>query len=225
MSEFKRSVKDDGLFFDEWLKDDSMLNQSNPVDLAVTIAKYMANSGEYDTYVGTRKGLVCYDCVRNIMNDAGIPMPETSSVLNFMHAVEGKYVELKDHGIDEARTNTDMIRYKYKKYHDSESWDTIENLDSLKTGDILVVNALGPSGLHATMVTGISGNPNYGNNILGKFVSGVSVVHDKGEPNMLSENVVQMSEYEWEDLLRGQGGGLGTNQKFVKAYRYKGGQK
>ena len=63
MSEFKRSVKDDGLFFDEWLKDDSMLNQSNPVDLAVTIAKYMANSGEYDTYVGTRKGLVCYDCV------------------------------------------------------------------------------------------------------------------------------------------------------------------
>ena len=61
MSEFKRSVKDDGLFFDEWLKDDSMLNQSNPVDLAVTIANYMANSGEYDTYVCTRKGLVCYD--------------------------------------------------------------------------------------------------------------------------------------------------------------------
>ena len=222
--EMKMSIKDD-IFFDEWLKDDSLLNESNPVNLAVTIAKYKANSGEYDTWVGTRKGLVCYDCVSSIMTDAGIPMPKTSSVSNFMNAIEGHFVELWDHGIDEARSTKDMTRYNLRKYEDRHNWEVIDSLDSLKIGDIMVVRSSGPTGLHATMVTDMRGTPAYGDNILGKWFSGVSVVHDKGGPTKENGNVVQMNQYEWEDLLRGEGGDRGDNQKFVKAYRYIGGNK
>ena len=219
----KMSIKDDSLFFDEWLKDDSMLNEGNPINLAVNIAKYKANSGEYDTWVGTRHGAVCYDCVRGIMTDANIPMPKTSSVKNFMDAIEGGYVELWDHGIDEARSTKDVVRYNYKQYEDRHNWEIVENLDSLQTGDIMVVRSTSGSGLHATMVTGVSGNSNYGRNILGRFVSGVSVVHDRGGPSAIDSNVVQTSEYEWSELLEGEGGGLGKNRQFIKAYRYTGG--
>ena len=213
------SVHDDEIF-DRHLKENNLFNETDPVQMAIAIAKYKAQAGNYDTWVGKRDGLVCLDCVKTIMTDAGIPMPNTSDIDTFISAVSGWDVELPEHGIDEFRSDNQFIKYNAREYKDSNSWQVIDDVGAVQPGDILVVETIAGLGKHATMVTNVSGTAEDADKFLGWIFSGISVVHDRGQPTTTEERVVQLSKYEWEDLVSGQGGDYGENRRFIGAYRY-----
>ena len=213
------SVHEDEIF-SRHFEENNLFNETNPINLAVSIAKFKAQAGNYDTWVGKRQGLVCLDCVKTIMTDAGIPMPNTSDIDTFISAVSGYDVELPEHGIDEIRSDNQFLKYNARPYEDSNSWQVIADVGAVKAGDVLVVESIAGLGKHATMVTNVSGSVADADRLLGWVFSGVSVVHDRGEPTAITERVVQLEEYEWEELVSGQGGPYGENRRFIGAYRY-----
>ena len=195
--------------WDDNFSENSPLEGSNKVENAVSIANWTAASGSADTNVAGRTSDVCLDCVSGFMEDAGIHMPNTSSVKTFIDAMNGHKVRLWEHDpINMATVESDPKVWEHHK-----QFDIITNPIDLVAGDILVVRSHNGAydGLHTTLVTGVNGTPKGFS-----MFTGVDVVHDKGTNYPITKD-----QYEWHGLQHGEGpGSTEGNRTFVEAYRY-----
>tara|TARA_R100000900_G_scaffold67692_4_gene53949 strand:- start:1927 stop:2493 length:567 start_codon:yes stop_codon:yes gene_type:complete len=175
-------------------------------DQIITTAKSLIGS---DFEIQGSKDKVCLKCAKTIYQKSGIPFPATNSVITFMDAIEGYKVDMYDNPKDRQGKR---IPSRYEHRND---WEIIVSAGSIRPGDIMVVNNT-EGGMHATVVSKMSGNPDSMGMFSGWF-SGIDVIHDSGK-----DGPVKSSHYEWYDINEGQGGDKGPNRKFVKGYRYKG---
>jgi hypothetical protein len=208
-----KNVKDDPLF-DQFIADQDYMIEDGTVRKAVEVAKHKSKFG-YDTWVGKRDSQVCADACRNIYKDAGIAMPETNSLATMMDALEGLPVQLYNNPVNEKGARVSQV------WEGSKDWLSIENPGEIKPGDFMVVHN-DTQGMHGVFVSNIAGNPDNRNFFKGYF-SGVDIVHDPG-----SNERVQSSHYEWAELYEGHPESEDLdrqiNRKFVRAFRYIGGQ-
>lgn len=195
-------------FWDENFAEPSPLDSADKVESAVRHGEFAAVTRQ-DTDDNGRKWKVCLDCVSGFMKDAGIPMPNTSSVPVFMDAMHGRKVKLWEH--DEFTMG--RVEGDRKIWSDYKNFQTITDPNDLRPGDVMIVESHSGnySGLHTTLVTNINGTDKGWS-----MFTGVDVVHDMG-----ANYPVQKSQYEWHELHYGsKDSEKEGNRKFVEAYRY-----
>jgi hypothetical protein len=203
-----RLMKDDNVFFEENLAENDIFGAKGQVSTAVNRANFRASQDldmvGYGEHGNPRYDNVCWDCVRDIMDDSGLPVPETSSVDVMMDAMEGLPVKTWD-------------TPEYPEVWPGHAYyKTIVDPNELQAGDILVVQSRSGrhSGKHAVFVTGVSGGAN-NTGFFSSLFTGVDIVHDKGKGHPIKKE-----DYEWSELVYGQAGENAGNRKFIVAYRY-----